>query len=48
VRASERGLILLAAGIYANVIRILAPMTASAELIDEGMSVLEQSLADLR
>ncbi len=45
--ASERGLILLTAGIHANVIRILAPLTASPELIDEGLTILEQSLADL-
>jgi 4-aminobutyrate aminotransferase/(S)-3-amino-2-methylpropionate transaminase len=45
--ASERGLILLTAGIYGNVIRILAPLTASPELIDEGITILEQSLADL-
>ncbi|MGH7923253.1 MAG: 4-aminobutyrate--2-oxoglutarate transaminase [Candidatus Binatus sp.] len=48
VRAAERGLILLTAGIYANVIRILAPLTASPELVDEGMTIIEQSLADLR
>src|SRR5208337_619192 len=47
-RASERGLILLTAGIHANVIRILAPLTASPELMDEGMTILEHSLADLR
>ncbi|MFZ2061161.1 MAG: 4-aminobutyrate--2-oxoglutarate transaminase [Candidatus Binatus sp.] len=45
--ASERGLILLTAGIYGNVIRILAPLTASPELMDEGMTILEHSLADL-
>jgi 4-aminobutyrate aminotransferase/(S)-3-amino-2-methylpropionate transaminase len=47
IGASERGLILLTAGIYGNVIRILAPLTASPELMDEGMTILEQSLADL-
>ena len=47
ISASERGLILLTAGIYGNVIRILAPLTASPELMDEGMTILEQSLADL-
>src|SRR5271156_3517283 len=46
-RASERGLILLTAGIHSNVIRILAPLTASPELMDEGMTILEQSLTDL-
>src|ERR1700693_3969420 len=47
ISASERGLILLTAGIYANVIRILAPLTASPELMDEGMTILEHSIADL-
>ena len=47
VRASERGLILLTAGIYGNVIRILAPLTASPELTDEGLTILEQTLSDL-
>jgi len=47
-RASERGLILLTAGIHSNVIRILAPLTASPELMDEGLTILEQSLSDLR
>jgi 4-aminobutyrate aminotransferase/(S)-3-amino-2-methylpropionate transaminase len=46
-RASERGLILLTAGIYANVIRILAPLTASPELMDEGLTILEHALKDL-
>jgi 4-aminobutyrate aminotransferase/(S)-3-amino-2-methylpropionate transaminase len=45
--ASERGLILLTAGIHSNVIRILAPLTASPELMDEGMTILEQSLGAL-
>jgi 4-aminobutyrate aminotransferase/(S)-3-amino-2-methylpropionate transaminase len=47
ISASERGLILLTAGIYANVIRILAPLTASPEMMDEGMTILEQSIANL-
>jgi 4-aminobutyrate aminotransferase / (S)-3-amino-2-methylpropionate transaminase / 5-aminovalerate transaminase len=47
-RASGRGLILLTAGIHSNVIRILAPLTASPELMDEGLTILEQSLTDLR
>jgi 4-aminobutyrate aminotransferase / (S)-3-amino-2-methylpropionate transaminase / 5-aminovalerate transaminase len=47
IHASERGLILLTGGIYGNVIRILAPLTASPELMDEGMTILEHSLADL-
>ena len=45
--AARRGLILLSCGNYGNVIRILAPLTASDALLDEGLGVLEQSLADL-
>lgn len=47
VRAAERGLILLTCGIYGNVIRILVPLIAPLEFVDEGMSLLEQSLADI-
>jgi 4-aminobutyrate aminotransferase/(S)-3-amino-2-methylpropionate transaminase len=48
LRASERGLILLSCGVYANVLRILVPLTAPLELVDEGMSILESSLLDNR
>jgi len=44
--AADRGLILLSCGVYANVIRILAPLTASLELIDEGIGIIETALAD--
>ncbi len=46
-RASEHGLILLTAGIYGNVIRILAPLTSSPELMDEGLTILEHAVKDL-
>lgn len=45
--AAERGLILLSCGMYANVIRILVPLTASDALIDEGLEIIEQSLTAL-
>ena len=38
------GLILLTCGVYANVARILVPLTASDGLIDEGLTILERSL----
>ncbi len=47
LRAAERGLIILSCGIHANVIRILAPLTAPLEQVDEGMSILEASLTDV-
>jgi 4-aminobutyrate aminotransferase/(S)-3-amino-2-methylpropionate transaminase len=44
-RAYENGLILLSCGIYGNGIRILVPLTAPDEIVDEGLGVLEKALA---
>jgi 4-aminobutyrate aminotransferase/(S)-3-amino-2-methylpropionate transaminase len=41
--AARRGLILLSCGVYANVIRILVPLTASDTLVDEGLKILSDS-----
>lgn len=46
--ALEKGLILLSCGLYANAIRILVPLTAPDSQIDEALSILESSLADLQ
>ncbi|MEW6694185.1 MAG: 4-aminobutyrate--2-oxoglutarate transaminase [Pseudomonadota bacterium] len=43
--AIRRGLVLLSCGLYANVIRILVPLTASDALLDEGLAIMEQALA---
>jgi 4-aminobutyrate aminotransferase/(S)-3-amino-2-methylpropionate transaminase len=43
-RARERGLILITCGPYANVIRILVPLTAPDPLVDEGLGILESAL----
>ncbi|MFB9887910.1 4-aminobutyrate--2-oxoglutarate transaminase [Balneatrix alpica] len=45
--AGEKGLVLLGCGIYANVIRILVPLTAPLALVDEGLAILEQCLSEL-
>jgi len=42
--AREKGLVLLTCGLYGNVIRILAPILAADEDIEEGLSILEESL----
>ena len=42
--AMRRGLILLAAGTYGNIIRLLAPLTTPEPVLEEGLDVLEQSL----
>ena len=43
----EAGLLLLKAGTYDNVVRILPPLVISDDLLDDGLSVLEKALADL-
>jgi 4-aminobutyrate aminotransferase len=43
---NERGLILLSCGTYGNVIRFLPPLTASDEIVNEGMDLFEASLTD--
>ena len=42
--AFERGLLLLACGMYGNVIRLLAPLTIDETELDEGLRLLEESL----
>ena len=41
--ALRRGLILLSCGTYGNVIRILVPLTAPDEQVDEGLRILAES-----
>jgi 4-aminobutyrate aminotransferase / (S)-3-amino-2-methylpropionate transaminase / 5-aminovalerate transaminase len=43
--AFERGLVLLSCGLYGNVIRLLPPLTISDTEVDEGLAILEESLA---
>jgi len=43
---NERGLILLSCGTYGNVIRFLPPLTASDEIVKEGMDIFEASLTE--
>ncbi|HMZ00184.1 MAG TPA: 4-aminobutyrate--2-oxoglutarate transaminase [Burkholderiaceae bacterium] len=42
--AAKRGLVLLSCGNYANVIRVLVPLTASDALLDEGLGLLGAAL----
>lgn len=46
-RAAANGLVLLSCGLYANVIRLLVPLTASDALISEGMDIIERSLREV-
>jgi 4-aminobutyrate aminotransferase/(S)-3-amino-2-methylpropionate transaminase len=45
--AAGKGLVLLSCGLYGNVIRLLAPLTASPEIVDEGLAILLESLREL-
>jgi 4-aminobutyrate aminotransferase/(S)-3-amino-2-methylpropionate transaminase len=45
--AGRAGLIILACGIYSNVIRFLAPLTISDALLKEGFNLLEQALGEV-
>lgn len=42
--ANERGLLLLSAGIFGNVIRILMPLTITDEQLEEGLAILEEAM----
>ena len=42
--AGERGLLLLSAGIFSNVIRILMPLTITDEQLEEGLQILEEAI----
>lgn len=44
--ALKRGLILLACGMHGNALRIMVPLTASDDIIEEGIAIFEAALAD--
>jgi 4-aminobutyrate aminotransferase/(S)-3-amino-2-methylpropionate transaminase len=46
-RAAEKGLVLLSCGLYGNVIRFLVPLTASNEIIREGLDIVVAALCEL-
>jgi 4-aminobutyrate aminotransferase/(S)-3-amino-2-methylpropionate transaminase len=43
--ALDKGLLLVKAGTYSNVIRLLPPLTISQEDLTAGLDILEESLA---
>jgi 4-aminobutyrate aminotransferase len=45
--ALEKGLVLLSCGIYANSVRLLAPLTIPDAQLEEGLAILEQSLVEI-
>jgi len=44
--ANENGLIILSCGTYGNVIRFLVPLTASDQIVRDGMDIFEASLTE--
>ena len=42
--ALRRGLLLLSAGTFGNVVRVLVPLTVSDAVLDEGLDVMEAAL----
>ncbi|MFB4166072.1 4-aminobutyrate--2-oxoglutarate transaminase [Alteribacillus sp. JSM 102045] len=42
--AQKRGLIILAAGVYGNVIRVLMPIVVTDEELEEGLNILEDAI----
>jgi 4-aminobutyrate aminotransferase/(S)-3-amino-2-methylpropionate transaminase len=45
--AASRGLVILSCGTRGNVIRFLTPLTASDEIVGEGLDILQETLTDL-
>jgi len=46
-KAAEKGLIVLRCGMHGNVIRILVPLTAPDSILNQGLTILEETLAEL-
>ena len=44
--ALKRGLILLACGMHGNALRIMVPLTASDQIVEEGLAIFEAALAE--
>jgi 4-aminobutyrate aminotransferase/(S)-3-amino-2-methylpropionate transaminase len=43
--ALERGVIVLTAGTYGNVLRLLPPITIDEGLLDEGLELIQEAIA---
>jgi len=44
-RCHENGLIIITAGIYSNVIRLLMPVNIPADQLNKGLDILEEAIA---
>ena len=46
-KVKEKGLILLSCGMYANTLRFLMPLTIEENVLEEGLSMVEEALAEV-
>lgn len=46
-KVKEKGLILLSCGMYGNTLRFLMPVTIENEVLEEGLDMIEQALAEV-
>ncbi|AXI48339.1 4-aminobutyrate--2-oxoglutarate transaminase [Sulfitobacter sp. SK012] len=44
--ALRRGLLLLSCGLHGNTVRVMVPLTASDEIVEEGLAIFEAALAE--
>ena len=45
-RSLDKGLMVISCGVHRNVVRVLVPLTASDEIVDDGLGIIEASLAE--
>jgi len=43
--ALDQGLVVLSCGVYGNVLRVMVPLSASDEIVDQGLEILGRALA---
>ena len=46
--AQQKGVLILTAGTYANVIRLLPPLIINEDLLHEGLEILDEALASIK
>jgi 4-aminobutyrate aminotransferase/(S)-3-amino-2-methylpropionate transaminase len=47
-RCREKGLLMISAGTYSNIIRPLMPLVITDEQLERGLSMIEESLSELQ
>ena len=46
-RCHQQGLLIISAGTFANVIRVLVPLIATDSQVEEGLRILQEALASV-